>query len=257
MMKEEDLKDFVIRIGRGLRRSEAQMGPYLKTLTDNWYEAPSNLASATAIELSSLGIPLRLARELIAAAAENSSSENRSKSSVHHGTKRASSYDSSATGDTATDKSDLEAADYRRTSTAEGETMKEDTEAMRRLQNVGTYLANERTLLAWTRTALAFCRTTVAVMSLEAVTTGFWLSSHCATIAFAILAVLFLLVGFERFRRHRYHLDRNTVPLDLLRMRGRCLWRWFNPVGEFDVLLLTLLVLGTVSTAVSLHYWTN
>lgn len=67
-MGEEDLKDLVFQVGKQLRRAEDDVEPYFTILLDNWFDTPDSVLKAKPEELSSLGIPLRFVKELIAAA---------------------------------------------------------------------------------------------------------------------------------------------------------------------------------------------
>jgi len=66
------LRDFVIEAGRRLDRRAEEVEPYAKILVDNWFDCPESLADTKPEELANQGIPLRFAKELVAAAARGS-----------------------------------------------------------------------------------------------------------------------------------------------------------------------------------------
>jgi len=64
----DELLAVVIEAGKKLRRTKDEVEPYVKTLMDNWFDSVASLLEIKPEELVSLGMPLRFAKELIAAA---------------------------------------------------------------------------------------------------------------------------------------------------------------------------------------------
>ncbi|CAE8592893.1 unnamed protein product [Polarella glacialis] len=136
----------------------------------------------------------------------------------------------------------------------------QETEVMRRMSHMTTYLSNDRTILAWTRTALAILRTTLSVMSLNSLVPH-WRELRVVVLSmFALATLLFMIVGFERFRRLRKSLDTCTVDLDMIRVDAVSaldtfspLWKWFHPAGVFDVMVLLGIAVIAVLVAVLGH----
>lgn len=67
------IQGFVVRVGRKLNRSPDEVQPFVDLLLDNWYDSPDTLADVSADDLAKLGLPLRFAKELIAASSEQGS----------------------------------------------------------------------------------------------------------------------------------------------------------------------------------------
>mmetsp|Transcript_30006 Transcript_30006/g.69856 ORF Transcript_30006/g.69856 Transcript_30006/m.69856 type:complete len:358 (-) Transcript_30006:170-1243(-) len=70
-MGDKELWNLVLDIGRRLRRAD-DLEPIYQTLINNWFDSPQALNGAAPEELASIGVPLRFAKDLIAAAAESS-----------------------------------------------------------------------------------------------------------------------------------------------------------------------------------------
>ena len=59
-------------VGRNLGRTNQDVSPWSQILEDNWYNSPEDLADTSPEELSSLGLPLRFAKDLLKAAQSSS-----------------------------------------------------------------------------------------------------------------------------------------------------------------------------------------
>jgi len=68
-MSAEALRNFVVDAGRRLERPPDEVEPYVKILTDNWYDSPESFVDTRPEELANQGIPLRFAKELVSTAA--------------------------------------------------------------------------------------------------------------------------------------------------------------------------------------------
>mmetsp|Transcript_128019 Transcript_128019/g.249456 ORF Transcript_128019/g.249456 Transcript_128019/m.249456 type:complete len:498 (-) Transcript_128019:122-1615(-) len=77
-MSAEALQNFVVEAGRRLERPPDEVEPYVKILTDNWYDSPESLADTRPEELANQGIPLRFAKELVSFAAAQKHGGSRS-----------------------------------------------------------------------------------------------------------------------------------------------------------------------------------
>lgn len=63
------LRDLVSEAAKALGRGQADAEPFARILMENWFDTPESLANCRPEELSALGIPLRFAQHLTAAAA--------------------------------------------------------------------------------------------------------------------------------------------------------------------------------------------
>ena len=86
-------------------------------------------------------------------------------------------------------------------------------DALTRLSRLTTDLANERTLLAWIRTALASARTTVSFLALSGSSPFGDVSTKICYIGFAVLALLMMAQGAERYRKIKSILQIPNPPL--------------------------------------------
>lgn len=91
-------------------------------------------------------------------------------------------------------------------------------DALTRFSRLSTDLANERTLLAWVRTALACSRTVCAFMGVEYLSTFGNYSQRIVYIGFAVMAVLMLSQGLERYRKIKWILTLPNPPIEFDRV---------------------------------------
>merc|ERR1712151_1313188 len=76
MVAGGDLKNLVVDVGRGLKRSRDESLPLADILEQNWFDSPASLTDAKPEELVALGIPMRFAKDLIKLAQEKGTSSS-------------------------------------------------------------------------------------------------------------------------------------------------------------------------------------
>lgn len=91
-------------------------------------------------------------------------------------------------------------------------------DALTRLSRLTTDLANERTYLAWIRTALASARTVVSFLALDGVNQLGRVSARTCVISFAVLALLMMFQGTERYRKIKEILLTKDTPAGFSRL---------------------------------------
>lgn len=91
-------------------------------------------------------------------------------------------------------------------------------DALTRLSRLSTDLANERTFLAWIRTALASARTVVSFLGLTGTNEFGRVSVKTCVIGFAVLALLMMLQGTERYKRIKDILLTKDTPAGFARL---------------------------------------
>lgn len=118
-------------------------------------------------------------------------------------------------------------------------------DALTRLSRLTTDLANERTLLAWIRTALASARTTVSFLALSGSSPFGDVSTKICYIGFAVLALLMMAQGAERYKKIKTILQMPNPPL------------YFDRLTTIPLNLTLIAVLALVVLATAADQWTN
>ena len=118
-------------------------------------------------------------------------------------------------------------------------------DALTRLSRLTTDLANERTYLAWIRTALASARTVVSFLALDGTNQFGRVSAKTCVIGFAVLSLLMMAHGTERYRKIKEILLTKDTPAGFARL------------STLPISLSLLGVLALVIIVTSSEKWVN